>query len=62
VHDGGFRLAPTGVSLEEVERSLVLQAIELSHGNQTHAAQLLQISRDALRYRLQKYGLLQGKS
>ncbi len=62
VHDGGFRLAPSGVSLEEVERSLVLQAIELSHGNQTHAAQLLQISRDALRYRLQKYGLLQGKS
>lgn len=62
VHDGGFRLAPTGVSLEEVERSLVLQAIELSHGNQTHAAQLLQISRDALRYRLQKYGLLQDKS
>ncbi len=61
VQDGGFRLAPGGVSLEEVERSLVMQAIEMAHGNQTHAAGLLQISRDALRYRLQKYGLLPPK-
>ena len=37
---------------------LVLQAMEKAHGNQTHAARFLRISRDALRYRLKKFGLL----
>ena len=51
---GGFRLPSTGISLEEVELAFVQQALELASGNQTRAAQLLGISRDALRYRLQK--------
>jgi DNA-binding NtrC family response regulator len=55
--DGTFRLPSDGVSLEEVEKDLVRQAIERSEGNQTRAAQLLGISRDALRYRLQKFGV-----
>ena len=49
-----FRLPAEGVSLEEVEMSLVSQAIERSGGNQTKAAELLDISRDQLRYRLKK--------
>jgi two-component system, NtrC family, response regulator AtoC len=49
-----FRLPPAGASLEEVEMSLVRQAIERSSGNQTRAAELLGISRDQLRYRLKK--------
>lgn len=49
-----FRLPPAGVSLNEVEMSLVRQAIERSNGNQTRAAELLGISRDQLRYRLKK--------
>ena len=49
-----FRLPPAGASLEEVEMSLVRQAIERSGGNQTRAAELLGISRDQLRYRLKK--------
>jgi DNA-binding NtrC family response regulator len=49
-----FRLPPRGVLLEEVEMSLVRQAIERSGGNQTKAAELLGISRDQLRYRLKK--------
>lgn len=49
-----FSLPSTGISLEAVERSLLLQAMELTHGNQTKAAELLQISRDQLRYRLKK--------
>ena len=49
-----FRLPMAGVSLEEVEMSLVSQAIERSGGNQTKAAELLCISRDQLRYRLKK--------
>jgi two-component system, NtrC family, response regulator AtoC len=49
-----FRLPPAGASLEEVEMSLVRQAIDRSGGNQTRAAELLGISRDQLRYRLKK--------
>lgn len=49
-----FRLPSSGLSLEEVEMSLVQQAIEQSGGNQTKAAELLGISRDQLRYRLKK--------
>jgi two-component system NtrC family response regulator len=49
-----FRLPAGGVSLDEVEMSLVRQAIERSGGNQTKAAELLGISRDQLRYRLKK--------
>lgn len=43
-----------GVNLEEVELSLVEQAMQRSGGNQTRAAELLGISRDQLRYRLKK--------
>jgi len=49
-----FRLPANGVALEDVEMSLVRQAIERSGGNQTKAAELLGISRDQLRYRLKK--------
>ena len=49
-----FRLPPEGISLEDVETSLVEQAMAHSGGNQTRAAALLGISRDQLRYRLKK--------
>ena len=52
-----FRLPPDGVNLEEVERQLLLQALERANGNQTHAAQLLGINRDQVRYRIEKFGL-----
>jgi two-component system, NtrC family, response regulator AtoC len=48
------RLPADGVGLEDVEMSLVRQALERSHGNQTKAAELLNISRDQLRYRMKK--------
>jgi two-component system, NtrC family, response regulator AtoC len=51
---GGFSLPREGLSLEEVEMSLVKQAIGQANGNQTRAAELLGISRDQLRYRLKK--------
>ena len=53
-----YRLPPTGISLEAVEKDFVKQSLEIAAGNQTRAAQLLGISRDALRYRMQKFGLL----
>src|SRR5215475_5960408 len=49
-----------GTSLEEVERAMVELAMRQSSGNQTQAAKLLDISRDALRYKLKKFGLMPG--
>jgi DNA-binding NtrC family response regulator len=49
-----------GTSLEEVERALVEMAMRQASGNQTHAARLLDISRDALRYKLKKFGLMRA--
>jgi len=52
-----FRLPPEGVNLDEVERQLLVQALERCGGNQTHAGQLLGINRDQVRYRIEKFGL-----
>ncbi|HMQ17047.1 MAG TPA: sigma-54 dependent transcriptional regulator [Phycisphaerae bacterium] len=44
--------------LGRLERNLLTQALERTGGNQSHAARLLHLTRDRLRYRLQKHGLL----
>jgi DNA-binding NtrC family response regulator len=46
-----------GLSLDAVERALIVRALEKAAGNQSGAARLLGISRDTLRYRLEKFGL-----
>jgi two-component system, NtrC family, response regulator AtoC len=45
-----------------VERELVEIAMSRANGNQTHAARLLDISRDALRYKLKKFGLIRAEA
>jgi len=58
---GPARLEPQvsgqGFVLEDVEKDLIVQAMQRSSGNQSKAARLLGVSRDTLRYRLKKYGL-----
>lgn len=54
-----FPLPDGGISLESVERELILQALARFGGNQTHAARYLDISRRTLIYRIEKHGLLQ---
>lgn len=56
-HEERFRLPPEGLNLDELERSLLVQALERSRHNQTKASRLLGISRHTLRYRLEKHGL-----
>ncbi len=53
----GFRLPEGGYPLERMESEMVAQAMKVTGGNQTRAAKLLSISRDALRYKLKKYGI-----
>ena len=54
-------LSSTGTSLEDMvsqlERRLIEEALAKAQGNQTEAAEILAISRDQLRYRMEKYGL-----
>jgi two-component system, NtrC family, response regulator AtoC len=68
--DGGRKLAngralprlyipQGGTSLEELEHSMVELAMSQANGNQTNAAKLLDISRDALRYKLKKFSMAQ---
>jgi len=43
--------------LENIERRLIAEALANTSGNQSEAARLLRIGRDALRYKMKKYGL-----
>ncbi len=52
---GPFVLPASGIRLEDLERDLVQQALNRTGGNVTRAARLLGLSRDTLRYRLEKY-------
>ncbi len=54
----GFVLPERGVDLGVVERDLIRQALERTGGNRTQAARLLGLSRDQLRYRIDKHGLV----
>lgn len=49
--------APGNLSLEQSERELLVQALDKTAWNVTLAARLLGISRDTLRYRIDKHGL-----
>ena len=53
----GVQLPAHGIDLEQLERSLVVQALERSGWNQTRAATLLGVNRDQIRYRIEKFKL-----
>lgn len=44
-----------GVLLEEVEKKVILAALQFYHGNKTHAAKSLGISLRSLRYKVAEY-------
>ena len=53
----GLSLPASGINLEALERSLVVQALERAGWNQTRAAALLGLNRDQIRYRIEKFEL-----
>jgi two-component system NtrC family response regulator len=61
--DGGVTVSvpASGIDLEAVERALIVFALETTAGNRTRASRLLHLTRSALLYRLQKYGLTATK-
>ncbi len=52
-----FKLPEQGISLYELEKQVIAQALQKTNYNQTRASKLLGISRDTLRYKQKKYGI-----
>jgi len=55
--DGRYILPDTGISLDDLERDLIQQALEKTGRNKAQAAKLLNVSYDTLRYQVKKFGL-----
>lgn len=56
--DARLILPEKGISLDDVEKDLIKQALERAGNNQTKAAKLLNISYDSLRYQVKKFDLM----
>ncbi len=52
-----FKLPADGVNFEDVERSLIMQAMERTDNNITKSAKLLGLTFRTLQYRLEKFGI-----
>lgn len=52
-----FILPDKGLSLEELEKDLIQQALEKAQHNKVLAAKFLNMSYDSLRYQIKKFGL-----
>ncbi len=52
-----IELPPDGISLEELEKQVIIKALERHNWNQTRTANYLRIPRHVLLYRLEKFGL-----
>jgi DNA-binding NtrC family response regulator len=57
VEETTFRLPAGGIDMRDLERSLVIQALERAGGNKTRAASMLGMNRDQIRYRMEIFGL-----
>ncbi|HKP73349.1 MAG TPA: sigma-54 dependent transcriptional regulator [Pyrinomonadaceae bacterium] len=55
--EGAFKLPPEGISFEDFERNLILQAMDRTDYNITKAAKLLGLTFRTLQYRLEKFGI-----
>lgn len=52
-----FVIPDEGINLDEIEKSLIIQALKKSNNNQTKAAKLLGITRHTLLYRMEKHSI-----
>ncbi|HEY6010693.1 MAG TPA: sigma-54 dependent transcriptional regulator, partial [Nitrospirota bacterium] len=57
VEDIILNLPEEGISLEDLEKNLIIKALDRHKGNQTRAAEYLGITRPTLIYRMEKFGL-----
>jgi len=52
---------PSGMTLKEVEREVIVQTLEDTDGNRTQTARILGISRKTLQNKLKEYGIREGE-
>jgi transcriptional regulator with GAF, ATPase, and Fis domain len=55
--NGRFQLPEQGLNMDELEASLIEQALVKTFGNRSKAARMLGLSRDTLLYRMKKYAI-----
>lgn len=60
--DTQFKLPPEGVNFEDVERSLIMQAMDRTDNNITKSAKMLGLTFRTLQYRLEKFGFKKDES
>ncbi len=60
--DGIVQIPAQGLRMEDLERSVIEQALTRTGGNVARAARLLGLSRDTLRYRMKKYHFTEARS
>jgi len=58
ISDSTYKLPNEGASLEEIEKQLIKQALDMTGWNQSIAARFLNLGRGALQYRMKKYGFI----
>ena len=52
-----WKIPPSGLNIDEMNRDLIVQALERCGGNRAQAAKLLGMSRPTMIYRIEKYGI-----
>ena len=57
VISGKFQLGEEGVNLDELEKDLIIQALQKTTGNKTKAAELLGITRRRLYSMMERFGI-----
>ena len=57
IQSESFTLPDTGINLQNLEISMINQALHKTYGNRSQAARLLGLTRDTLLYRIKKYAI-----
>jgi two-component system NtrC family response regulator len=57
-----LELPPDGLSLDELQKQIIIKTLEKHNWNQTQAAEYLRIPRHVLIYRLEKFGIKRDKT
>jgi two-component system NtrC family response regulator len=57
LHLDNIELPADGISLVDLERAILVRALEMNDGNQSMTARFLRIPRHILLYRMEKYGI-----
>ena len=52
-----WKIPPSGLNIDDMNRDLIVQALERCGGNRAQAAKLLGMSRPTMIYRIEKYGI-----